>query len=179
MNLLPQMARKELLKEYWVRVMSVCAILVAFAAAGVSAAFLPSYVLMESKQTALGSERAALAGKDASIASVEEVVLYTNTLAASLKQKESLDDFYSLIVAIKDIVPSGVTLQSYVLQRSTTRVETIEVTGIAVSRDALIAFQEGLRAHERVGDAVIPIKDFVQERDLPFAVTIIIKEVTP
>lgn len=172
MNLLPPGARSMLLKEYWLRVTSVWAILAALAFIAVGALLVPSYFLVQSEEAALMTERQALAEKTDGVSSVERDVKAANALATALRNAEVPQRMSPIIAAVQEAAPTGIALRSYQMERSDRAVEALTIVGVALTRDALISFQRALEATEMFASAEVPIADLVKERDLPFRITV-------
>ena len=171
-NLLPHEARKLLIKEYSLRVASVWALLWTAALLGVGTLFLPSYLLIETEKKAFEAEEMLPSEAADTIANIETEVVATNELAAALKARMVTSAVTDLIRAVTAAAPSGVTIRSYTANRTDRDIAAIHVSGVAVSREALTAFQKNLEAREEFLDAEVPIDDFVKERDLPFEINI-------
>jgi hypothetical protein len=175
-NLLPPHAQSALKKDYWLRVLTVWACLLTGVILGIAALLVPSYMLVESERRAIALQHAFPAETAEAIAFVEDEVKTANAFARELKRWHAARSVSTLIEAMLESVPAGVTLRSYDIVRTENGIETMVIVGVAGSRERLIAFQEALQKREEFGDAKIPIEDFVKERDLPFSVRITIAD---
>ncbi len=171
-NLLPHEARKLLIKEYWLRVTTLWAFLGTAALVGISALFLPSYLLIESEKRAFEAAHVISSETRETIADIEAEVTAANGLATELKGRMTRGTITESVRAVFEAVPSGVVVSSYVTSRTALGIESIRVQGVATSREALIAFQQALEAQEAFTDAEVPIDDFVKGSDLSFEIHI-------
>lgn len=175
-NLLPHEARRLLLKEYSLRVATVWAFLCTAALLGVSALFLPSYLLIESEKKAFETEETIPSEAADAIADIETEVVATNELAAALKARMTTSTMTGFIRAAAAAMPSEVRVSSYEAKRAEGGIEAIRISGVAASREALTAFQKRLEEREEFLEAEVPIDDFVKEKDLPFEITVSIAD---
>lgn len=171
-NLLPSEARQLLVKEYWIRVATLWAFLGTAALVGAGALFLPSYLLIESEKKTFEAAHVISNEAGEAIAGIETEVTAANGLATELKQRMTTSAITDVIHAVFVAVPTGVAVNSYQIERTELGVEAVRVNGVAVSREALIAFQSGLEEREEFTDAAVPIDDFVKGSDLPFEINI-------
>ena len=175
-NLLPNEARRELVKEYWLRVITVWAFLGTAVLLGIAALFLPSYLLIESEKKAFEAANTVQGDAAETIAVIEAEVVASNGLARELKNRMNSNSVTAIVQVIKSAVPSGITIRLYKTARTDLGIESIQVSGVAASREALIAFQKALQEREEFTDAIVPIDDFVRGRDLPFEIRLTVAD---
>ena len=171
-NLVPQLAKKRIAFEYWVRVLTAWFLLwaVAFVIGGVL--LFPVYIFTKT-QVAVHAESASAA---------EESVVDYETVSAELKQaniqaqlviedarKTRASDYVSLFNSLEG---QGVVITELNFSKNKTIVEPIRLTGIATDREALAAFRERLLAPPAIATVNLPISSLAKESDITFNMTI-------
>lgn len=178
-NLLPPQEKKAILRMYRQRFLSVA--LVALAGIAIASSFLvlPTFFLVETKESLLEEKRAILAGRETS-----EI---QRTLAQSIGDiNERLGVFPStapsspIIGSFIDPVLSAKTARVHLVEFSYSVIEKkpgeiqIEIAGVADNRSALLEFAERLRKAENISNVTVPIESFIKDQNVTFRATAIL-----
>lgn len=174
-NLLPPPARMVATREYWLRVWTVWALMVAAVLAAAALLLLPSYALVSSRFAALTIETDVLAARIKTSQETELLIRNTNERASQLI--ESARELpHREVVAVVDRAAAGtVTLNRYALVRDDGAFQSIAVNGVAKTRAALLQFQEELEREPIIASAAVPLADLAPGINLPFTMTLTIR----
>lgn len=179
-NLIPPQAKKSITVEYWVRVGSVWALLIAFALACASFVFLPAYVLISSQVDAYTESANSASEK---IASYENVT--TGLIRASQEAKTAItgtnfariSDYTAIIDAAQG---ASISITNVSLSRTAEGITPIQVSGVAIDRQSLAAFRDRLLSEPQFTSVDLPIANLAKDRDIPFSITITVDNtITP
>lgn len=171
-NLLPKTAKRSLVFEYWIRVVSVWLIVWAVVLFISTAIMLPTYVLIHS-QVSVYEESANTA--------LEKVAVYENVsvvlMQASQEAKMILDEAASpklsyYVDRINGLQDTDITINDMVISRDGATITPIALQGIATDRQALAAFRDRLQADPLVQEVNLPISNLAQDKDIMFSMTI-------
>lgn len=176
-NLLPQHARRSVIIEYWIRVGTVWSVMLTFGFLALSVLLLPTYRVIQSERGVVGDRQDIIfaepaANTEGSVQIVEE----TNVLARELVQKTVLVTLSEIIAAVNTAAIDGVHIRSYDVTRNGTAVQSLQIQGVASTREVLAAFKTSLENQALFASAEVPIGDLVRDTNLPFVITIDIAE---
>lgn len=171
-NLIPPVARKELLVEYWIRVVSVWAIVWAIALFAATSILLPTYVLVNLQTKAQQASAAEASQQVANYETVSVALVQASQQARIIMdevQATPLSEYLALFSKLQDaeIQFSGITLG-----RTEAGPAPATIEGIASDRQALASFRDRLLTDERVEAVDLPISHLAQGKDIPFSITI-------
>lgn len=177
-NLLSQESRKKVYKEYWTRVVSVWALLLAGALVTVSVLFFPTYILLSAR---IGSLTTYVENKQASTSvsyqDVRKMINEANTYATQLKTSPTNFDIAQIIAALDKESSLEITVTGVSLIFGEGDVNTmLVVTGIALKRDDLAKYVERLKRNPYFSEAKVPVSDLAQAKDSRFTATVIVKK---
>jgi Tfp pilus assembly protein PilN len=174
-NLIPPEGHRAVKREYLLRIGTVWAILFAgvfFAGAALS---IPTYVLVRMQLESLTLSADESESTSAQFKHAEAIVRRTNDIALQLDIPMKGASASEIIRDVSQVAPRGVSITSLQLAKSADTFTTVQVQGIAPSRNALASFTDALNALPRVARAEVPISDLARDVDLPFALTIELK----
>lgn len=178
-NLIPTAVRTAVIKEYWVRVLSVFLFIVSVAAVVVTILFLPAYVLV-STQVDVYAESAAQAAKRVADFDVSAKTLTdANQLAQKILEQESAENFSVVIKLIESLQPAGVSIDAIELSRSGKEISSVRIEGLADTRNSLAAFRDTLLQHENIADVILPISNLAKESDIDFTLAVVLAKTQP
>ncbi|MCB9810661.1 MAG: hypothetical protein H6779_02425 [Candidatus Nomurabacteria bacterium] len=171
-NLIPPTAKKQITKEYWVRVISVWLFAVSVAGLLVAISLLPVYVLVTSQVGTYASSAKEVAAKVADYDLSASALTMAKRQSALLVELQQLEQFSSLMAAIDDLQGSMIIINDYEFLRAGMAVESVEVKGIADTREALVEFRDNLSALPEVKDVKLPISDLAKDKDIGFTLSV-------
>ncbi|MCA9360153.1 hypothetical protein H6781_02425 [Candidatus Nomurabacteria bacterium] len=171
-NLIPPSAKKDLKREYWVRVIAVWLLLWSvFLVVGACLLF-PVYVLIGS-QVAVYKDSAEEASQR--VTSYENVT--TTLVQASLQAKFVLDEiavpvFSEQIELFETLEGSEIKINKIYIGRGADGIAPISLSGIASGRQALASFRDRILNLENVEDVDLPISNLAQDKNIPFTIKV-------
>jgi len=171
-NLLPPRGKKVMHREYWFRVGTVTALLMAVAFAVGFVFLVPTYVLVRSQSEALLMEVGTLPDMRSKEESAEMLVKETNALATELNRVPYEQKLSDVLASVDRVVGTGISISRVVASRTENGVAGIDLTGNAASREALISFRDALEEDPLFARADVPISDLVRSEGLPFTMSI-------
>jgi Tfp pilus assembly protein PilN len=175
-NLLPMHRQKSLALEYRVRVGTVIALAITGLFVSATLLLLPAYVFLSkaegAKQEQLGSIESAL-----SVSNEPELAARLKRLVDDALELRSLKDGTPAVHTIRSLlaVPrGGVTLSSFVYTPAVGKApQSISVSGISLTRDALRKYQLALEKVESVASAELPVSAYAKDANIPFVITVV------
>lgn len=172
-NLLPQTAKRQLVVEYYVRVVSVWLFLVTGAMLVLGVLLMPISVLVDLQLKAFDETFTRVSADNASFADSEKSVLAANVLASELNRIDAYAPLLDDVTAIQDLADSAISIRSITLERTEAGVvETITVTGEAATRAALASFRDRIEDAPRFIGAALPISNLAKDKEVPFSIAI-------
>ena len=170
-NLIPRSAKKNVIIEYWLRVLTVWSILGSVTAVLFAITLIPVYVLVDARISAY-EESATIASQK--IASFENVSrdLARSSQQAQLIMTSSGRSLSELVYSFGALEGSGVALSEVMVQRSAEGVAPVKLSGIARDRQALSDFRDKLLAEPGVASVDFPISNLAKDRDIQFSMTV-------
>lgn len=173
-NLIPPIAKKNVAREYWVRTLSIWAILCALSLAVFAVLLVPTYVLLSRQLDGLALEIIQLDDENDAARHTEIVreVRAANILATQLTSQTDVPSASTVLAEIEDAQTRSIMISGFVYARDAQTITNIEVRGIAETREALVAFVDALRRNPKILHAEVPVGDLAPERSLPFSLTV-------
>jgi Na+-transporting NADH:ubiquinone oxidoreductase subunit NqrC len=174
-NLIPGVVRTAIIKEYWVRVITVAFFIFSAVLVAVVLLASPVYVLITTQVDAyaVSANEAAMRVADFDISSSE--LIKANQMATQINAFKSEAKFMDVVSLIEVMPKSGIEIESYNFARLADKMAPIQITGVASTRQDLASFRDDLLKQERVDDVVLPISNLAKDRDLNFTITVTIK----
>jgi len=171
-NLIPTKARKEVVKEYWVRVVTVWLFILSVFGAAVSLFLSPVYVLVTSQvniyESSAVEKSEKVAEYDLSAPSLA-VASRQAQMIVSLRNKFSFSEMVDILESMKG---EGVSLNNFDFRRSDLEIGSVKVQGKALTRQDLIDFRDLLLSHPKIKDIYLPISNLAKDKDIPFSISI-------
>lgn len=173
-NLLPEIEKKKLKKIYYFRIGVVVSGLLAIIALVSVTFILPSYFLVKAKEVVFQEQLATL--KKNTTNSVDESL---NTIIKDINAKlktfpDSNKDFiftrdvYERIYAHKT---TAITLTYVNYTQLQDGGLTVSVSGSALNRDALLAFEQALKDEPTFKGVALPISNFIKGSNIEFTIS--------
>lgn len=166
-NLLPRDKKNSLRVEYFMRLASVSAILLATVLVLGIVACVPAYVRVMSSISDISTapDHAARADEEAQFKSAEATLAEMSHVLSMLRTVYAQPTVTDSINAVLDHKPDGITVTGMSYER-TSSLFTIE--GIATTRDALITYKRALESQQGIGGVTSPISNLAKNANLPF-----------
>lgn len=171
-NLIPPTAKKKILVEYWVRVISVWLILWALALFTAASILLPAYVLI-GLQVKAQQESAELASqKVADYDTVSKVLVKASQQAKMIVDEARLPRFSAYALLFERLQGEEIEIMTVRIGRDDKGLTPAVVGGVASDRQALASFRDRLLAEESVTKVDLPISNLARDKDIPFTITV-------
>tara|TARA_B100000745_G_scaffold254646_1_gene177096 strand:+ start:1486 stop:2025 length:540 start_codon:yes stop_codon:yes gene_type:complete len=171
-NLVPEEAKKFVKIEYWSRLIVLFNI--ALSIVGVVAIVLlyPSYVLLDSQLSAYVSKFTETEEMQAEIEALESELLAANDLVAQLKNSFESTTLSELIEVL-DELGQGINVNYFEIVRVDREIKTIDVAGIASSRNSLSEYSKAVTDHPLFKEVNIPISNLAQGQNVSFQISVV------
>lgn len=179
-NLIPADAKKHLVREYWIRSVTVWFFLWTFVLVLGIALLVPSFVLLNLQVKAYSDSAETADEKNANFEAVAKELEQASKTAAALGEYFSYTPMTAYIELLRGFESSAVSITQVGLERTGTEIGLVTLTGIAEDRQALAAFRNRMLEHELIETVDLPISNLAKDRQIPFELTItMVKEKTP
>ncbi len=173
-NLIPPAAKRSIKIEYWVRVVSVWAVLFGVAALTLAVLNAPVYLLIKSQlQTHSGSFNDAHE-QNSSNEKIEAEILAANDNAALLIGMKNIKPVVPYVTEIESYVNEKITLNTFSVSRTGTAVSSVSLTGVAVDRASLVEFSRAIENSDTFSEASIPLSNLAKDSNIPFTINAVI-----
>lgn len=167
-NLIPPRAKKVLLTEYRLRVLSVVMLVVSAASLVALALSVPTSILL-ARQTQsfinngdltreIGEERKR----------ITEELSKTRSLIDHLSRTVKITPYSKIISDLDSLAGSGVSIDQFAFDNRSKLV----ITGVASTRTELSFFRDRLEERKDFRTIELPLSSLVKDADLPFSITI-------
>lgn len=174
-NLIPPSAKKSIVTEYWLRVLSVWCFTWAFSLVVGIFLLVPVYVLINLQVSTLNESAASASEKLATLNDVTGEFNLANQQARVLidgSKRQPLSTYNELF---RNLETSEVTISSIMINRTKEGVAPVALTGEAANRQALASFRDSLLALPEVASVDLPISNLAKDRDIQFNLTVTMK----
>lgn len=172
-NLIPPSAQDQVRKEYWIRVISVWAVLLGSACVVVAIFNAPAYVLVSSQLSSYLQEYNQAALENESFKESERAVVRSNEIAALLARSDESLQFSEVMSHLESLTGSAVEITEFDFTRSGDTIQSIAISGEAESRLALSMFHEAIESDSLFQSASLPLSNLAKDKDIPFTITIV------
>lgn len=176
-NLLPPERLRALRRDYFVRLGIVGVFLVIILTLAAAILLLPTFVLLTTNESAA---KIHLASIESSLSSSDDAALSAKlaALSNSAASLSALANTRSVSMTVRTIlaVPSpGVTLSHLEYSSATdtnNNPNTLTISGIAATRDALRSYQLALQGSSFVHSADLPVSAYAKDTNITFTITV-------
>lgn len=169
-NLIPPDARHYVTIEYWVRAATVWLFLTAIALLTVTVFLVPVYVLVHGQLVV--ADAAVSSATQPSFTTLEHEITTTNEIAKQLATINNTPVFSQYLDTVDRLTPVGVTITSISMERPTSTIRQIIVSGTAASRLSLAAYRDALQADPAFTSAALPLSNLAKDKNIPFTITV-------
>lgn len=174
-NILPTEYKQKIVNEYRFRLATVAAVIVAAVVLMGLIALVPSLLLVRN-QVSVAEKYAAAQESDSKVqtaASVRRQIEFANQKVAILSEHAhgaAISTFTAEVVAA---MPAGTFLTRLTFEEREGELQA-RVSGVAPTRSALLAFEEGLEELPDVLSVDLPVSHLAQDIEPPFTMTLTI-----
>jgi Tfp pilus assembly protein PilN len=170
-NLLPPEGHRAVKQEYFFRVGAAILLLLASVAIFLTIAFIPTYVLIGAQISSSGAQTTAVSSEEETYRAAEATVKDIEKIITQLEKRATPLEISSIIEEIRQSASPQVVFKTFRVDASKAPA-TIQVQGIAETRESLARFRTALEASDMFLKAEVPISDLARETELPFTIAI-------
>lgn len=174
-NLIPSVAKRSLLIEYWVRVISAWLILWSISLFVSTLMLYPAYVLISSQVSVYEASAREASQKVASYENVSVSLVRSSQQARSIMDELSIPVFSENITLFEGLQGTGIQLSKLGLSRNDDGIAPVFLVGVADDRQSLASFRDRLLAEEQVTAVDLPIANLARDKDIQFTITVTLK----
>ncbi len=171
-NLIPPEAKKHLIREYWIRSVTVWFFLWAAVFLLGIAVLVPSYVLINLQVKAYSASAASADEKNAGFEAVSKELERASKMAATLSNHFENPSMTELITLLKGFELSSIEITQMSLAREGANIGAVTVAGIADDRQSLATFRNRMLDSEQIESVDLPISNLAKDKQIPFELTI-------
>jgi hypothetical protein len=175
-NLIPPTAKKKIVTEYWLRVISVWFYIWTAAMIGSVVIMFPAYILIHSQVSVYEQSALSASEKVAIFEEVKKQVERSNILAIKMQNQLTVPLVSEYLSLFSSLEGQGVALTSIDISRSDAVFSGIRVSGKAESRQVLAAFRDRISADVRVEKVDLPLSNLAKDKDIQFSLTVTLKK---
>jgi hypothetical protein len=173
-NLLPPNARRNVIREYWLRVATVWMFLLGTGCLIVAALLLPTYVQIQIQLNALSESMNASTETISSYDTLARELVVANDRSKILLNAASSTPFSVYVTNIEQLSGQAISINTYTFTRPKTGEATIAISGIARTRQELADFKDVLSSEGVYSRVDLPISNLIKEKDLLFSMQLFI-----
>ncbi len=175
-NLIPQSAKKQIVIEYWLRVVTVWLLLFSITATIGTALMFPVYILVKTQTDVYRESANAAVQKIAVYENVSEDLVRSSQQAKMVLDNKNQPYLSQYIKLFSTLETSSLELSGISITRGVTGVDSIQVAGTAIDRKALADFRDRLLALEQVEKVDFPISNLAKDKDISFNMVVTLKK---
>ena len=177
-NLVPPHAKKGLLIEYWVRVLSAWLTLWASTLLVSACILYPAYILIGSQVTVYEESAKEASEKVATYENVSTALVRASIQARFILDETSAISFSEYLKLFQSLQGGSVELSRIAINRTASGVSPVDLVGVAADRQSLASFRDRLLAEESVVSVDLPISNLARDKDIPFNITVVLNNET-
>jgi len=175
-NLIPPKGHKTLKHEYLLRVGSVYSFMLAGVLVSASVLLIPTYVLISAQLNTVEKSIPEASEATAEFIAAEKEIKQANTTITQLRTFPRSLSISTIIREIVSKTPEKIVFKTFEAHEEKGVLKSIQVQGVAPSRTELASLKNKIEESPLFKTATVPIGDLAKDADLPFAITILLKE---
>ena len=175
-NLIPPKAKKTLVAEYWVRVVSVWGVTWAFTLISCACILFPAYILIDTQVEVYDQTAQMVSEKVTGYEATSVALVQASQQAKAIIDLQNEPRLSQLIAMFNQHQTESVTFSSIKLNRGGKGLSPVTLVGKAQDRHALAKFKESLSEAPEVSGVDLPISNLAQEKDLLFTITVTLNQ---
>ena len=174
---LPPTQKKELRKEYIVRLSIVGMCIVLAIAISTSIFMLPAYFSVRSQYIIAQSQLDAISTKTVSSETkeIEVQVKAINDISNKFYENLYRPGIVTVVGNITGTVPVGIKLVQFEYTYTASSTIDVRITGRADTRDALVLFKKNMEQKEFVQKVELPVSDLAKSNNITFQMKVVLK----
>ena len=179
-NLLPQFARKKLIREYWIRLFSVILFMLSFVLLAIMIMFVPTFIFINTETVAMKETVRDAEAEKVRTEEASSIIQRTNRQVDLLRSSQDVRPFTYYFTLLEAVAGPVISVERFsAVREADGSIELIQIQAIAQTRQSLIDFLDELNDHQEFGRVNVPIANLAQSENIRFSVSIpILSEVT-
>ena len=175
-NLIPQSAKKQVIVEYWLRVVTVWLLLFSIVAAIGTAIMFPVYVLIKTQTDVYRESANAAVQKIAVYENVSTDLVRSSQQAKIVLENKSTQSLSQYIKILGTLETDALELSGITIAKGDKGVDSVQIAGTANDRKALADFRDRLLSLPEVEKVDFPISNLAKDKDILFDMVITLKK---
>lgn len=175
-NLIPPVAKKRVVREYRLRVISVWLILLSLALLISTALLSPTLMLIGSLAKAGELDLSEVKQDQSKNEEIADTIKSNNEIVRQFNTSQERIRFSELIYTLDDLAGNNVKLTQFSFKETEGKIDEISLIGFADTRNSLSEFKEVLDKHEYFSNIKLPISNLAKDRDITFSMQVTYKE---
>jgi hypothetical protein len=173
-NILPQEYKKQIRREYRLRLLSTVFMLMFWMVVGATTLLIPSYLMSGSVESTFKGQLEGFPDLSADEDELRGDLANTRDEIVSIKHISEQSTIESTVRMLVSLTPSSVALTRIALNEG--GVGKGSVSGIATARGDLQFFVDRLRDEDDFENVELPVSDLAQGSNIPFSITFTLRE---
>jgi wyosine [tRNA(Phe)-imidazoG37] synthetase (radical SAM superfamily) len=171
-NLIPPEGRRALKIEYILHVVATFSVLWGILSILIAVAHIPTYVLVDAQIKKIETPDAQYTDMQEIKKEFDSVIKRTTAVIKQVTVVKDIIPVTEIIAEIQRQTPDTIELKSFVFQNNNQGAISVQVQGIAPTRETLALFKSSIEQSKMFEEAIIPIADLVRDVDVSFVITI-------
>jgi len=173
-NLLPPTAKKHIVFEYWVRVVSTWVIFWSLCLLISAVLLWPTYVLIVGSSAAFADSVKDASARTAEYDGMSESLTQATKQAQTVIIHNRQTKLSQLFTDMTNTAGQGIRISDVRITRGTKQMEPMQVQGVATDRQSLAQFRDRLELLPYVASVDLPIENLAQNQDIEFNLSVTI-----
>lgn len=175
-NLIPPVVKTAIVKEYWVRVISVFFFICSFISIASLLVILPTYVLVSNQVDVYASSAAEATERVSEYDLSAGALVKANKMAQKIFELRNTKNFSVIVEQLSALEGDGVEIDSYSFYRKENDLLPVKVTGVSATRQSLSDFRDLLLQQDNISEVVLPISNLTKDKDIEFSISVVLKD---
>lgn len=172
-NLLQPEQKKELDIEYYVRLLTVTALMLTGAVIIGATALIPVYMQVIGEMSVNEEKYEMLKENIDDTKLLTDEVSRSSTMMALLEEKSSQVKLSTLLTEVLSVRPHGITITGFAFSATS---KTLSILGIASTRDLVVPYAQTIETNKYFEKAPVPISNLAKNTNLDFQIAIVLAE---
>jgi len=176
-NLIPPIAKKRVVAEYWIRTVSMWAFLGGTSLFLIATLFIPINIYVTNQESLLITLLKNSETEQTNYQQNTELLTRANKQASLLLNTKSEYTLHELLPRLRAIAGRAISIDEVVLTQS--KDPSLSIKGLAETRQSLVSFRDELEKLDEFLLVDLPINNLIKENDVPFAITVTLETNPP
>lgn len=176
-NLIPPIAKRRVLTEYWFRVVSVWLAVFSLACFLVALTLLPLYVLIKLQIDVYIDSAVEANSKITDFDNSVLALTTANIKAQKLFTLGQVEQFSGVLSLINEIRGENISISGFEFKRESTNLDNLLLNGLATDRKSLADFRDKLLTLPNVNEVNLPISNLAKDKNIQFSIMVTFDEI--